>query len=220
MSNIQDIEVKGINKGKPKLKSDGMVIPFYKNRKSLKDLEEYNRFIKSIEKLVRISKEYKAYKAFLMDDVGLNYCAVFPNITTELGGEKDRPVTIEMHHGPILTLYDYCSIMVDHMLENDMPITSFRVASKIIEEHENHNIQVVMVCDLVHKLCHANGSHLYINPKQAWGHLDVFLEKYKDGVDDRRRSIIKTNLELAQQYHSIDKNEILTAYKAERWDDR
>lgn len=216
MPSIQQIEIKGIDKGKPKLKSDGMVIPFYKTKKSLKDLEEYNRFIKGVEKLVRISKEYKAYKNFLMSDIGLNYCTVLPNISTELG----KGVTIEMHHGPILTLYDYCSIMVDHMLENDMAVTSIIVAAKIIEEHELHNIQVVMLCDLVHKLCHTNGSHLYINPKQAWGKLDVFLEKYKDGIDDRRRAIIKTNLELAQQYHSIDKNELLTAYKAQKWDDR
>ena len=30
-----NVEFKGINKGKPKLKSDGFVLPFYQNKKSL-----------------------------------------------------------------------------------------------------------------------------------------------------------------------------------------
>lgn len=219
MSNIGNIEIKGITKGKPKLKANGMVIPFYQNNKSLKDLEIYNTYIKDIEKLVRKSKEYKAYKNHLMSDVGLNHCMVLPNISTELENDASK-ITIEMHHGPILTLYDCCSIVVDHMLENKLPITTFRVANIIIKEHEADNIQVVMVCDLVHKLCHSNTSPLYINPKQAWGKLDVFLNKYKDGLNERRKTIIQTNLELAQQYHSVDKNDILKAYKSKRWDDR
>lgn len=216
MANIGNIEIKGIEKGKPKLKSDGMVVQFYQTSKSLKDLEVYNTYIKDIEKLVRKSKEYKAYKKFLMNDVGLNHCMVFPNISTELGEE----VTIEMHHGPILTLYDCCAIVVDHMLKNKLPVTTFRVAKQIIKEHEDNNIQVVMVCDLVHKLCHTGGSPIYINPKQAWGKLDVFLSKYKDGLNERRKTIIQTNLDLAKHYHSIDKDDVLKAYKSKRWDDR
>ena len=218
-NNIGNIKIKGLDKGLPKLKADGTIIKFKQDKKSLKDLEAYNTFIKSVEKTVRTSKEYKAYKNFLMTDMGLNYCAVFPNISSELG-EDANSVTIEMHHGPILTLYDCCAIVVDHLLENDKSFTTIEIAKIIIREHEMHNIQVVMVCDYVHKLCHTKGSYLYINPKQAWGKLHVFLEKYKDGINKKLKKIINENLKLANEYHSIDKNDILTAYKARRWDNR
>lgn len=207
-----DIEIKGIKKNKPKLKADGCVLPFYQTKKSLNDLQTFNNFIKNVEKMIRKSKEYKHYKDYLMNEVGLNYCAVFPNINTT----SSEDVTIEMHHGPILTLYDYCSIVTNHFLENNLPVTSFRVYYTVIEEHYLNNVQVVMLCDLAHKLFH--NQQLYINPKQAWGHLDKFVEKYSDGIDDRMFNIINKNLEMAEKYHSYDKNGILTFEKIERWD--
>lgn len=208
---IVNVQIKGINKGKPKLKADGCILPFYQTKKSLRDLETYNKFIKNVESLVRGSKEYRKYKDYLMNDIGLNYCMVFPNISTEMGD-----VTIEMHHGPILTLYDYCCIVTDHYLENDIPVSSFRIAEAVLQEHDNNNVQIVMLCDLAHKLFHAQ--QVYINPKQAWGNINNFLEKYKDGVGERMSTIINRNIELGEKYHSFDRDGILEANKPERWD--
>lgn len=210
-----NVEFKGINKGKPKLKSDGFVLPFYQNKKSLRDLEYHNKFIKACEKLIRTSKEYKAYKKYLIKDVGLNYCQVFPNINLDNCDESE--ITLEMHHGPILTLYDYCNIVTEHLLYNDYKeINTFKIASIVLNEHFENNVQVVMLCDLAHKLVHAK--QVYLNPKQGWGNVNTFLDKYKDGIDDKMEHIINKNIEIAQKYHSFDRDKILEIAKIERWD--
>lgn len=210
IQNLANIQLKGLKKRKPKLSSDGFILPLYQTKKTMKDLEFYNKFIKKVESMVRRSKEYSLYKNYLINDIGLNHCMVFPNITTDI--EK---VTIEMHHGPLLTLYDTCCIITDHYLNNDMPVTSIRIYEAVIEEHFENNVQVMMLCDLAHKLYHAQ--KIYMNPKQAWGYTPRFLEKYEDGIDERMAMIINRNLELAEQYNSIEKENILDLYLS-RWD--
>lgn len=201
-----NIKIAGFKADKPKLKSDGLILPFYQTKKSLKDLDAYNKFIKGVESLIRKSKEYKAYKDYLMNDVGLNYCMMFPNITTDIGG--DKPITIEMHHGPILTLYDYCAIVTDHYLKNDIYVNSFRIFKAVMDEHFQNNVQVVMLCDLAHKGVHDN--KIFLNVKQGWGHLDIFLEKYIDGISDKMEVIINKNLEMSRKYDSFDKDGMYT----------
>ena len=210
-TNIANIEIKGIKKGKPKLNSEGCILPFYKTKKSLNDLQVFNSFIKNTEAMIRNSKEYKAYKNHLMKDLGLNHCMVFPNISNEV----DDKITIEMHHGPILTLYDYCTIITKYCLKNDIPVTSFRISKMIIDEHNNDNVQVVMLCDLAHKLFH--DQQIYINPRQAWGNLDRFINKYRDGISDKLIDIINKNIDIAQKSHSIDRDDILKLDYIEKW---
>lgn len=208
--NIANVELKGLKKGKPKLKADGFIVPFYETNKRLQDPELYNKFIKNVESLVRQSKEYAHYKDYLIKEVGLNYCMVFPNITTDIEG-----VTIELHHGPLITLYDACCIITDAYLNNDEKVTSMRIFKAIIEEHYANRINCMMLCELAHKLYHAQ--KIYINPKQAWGYLSGFLEKYKDGLDKRMKMIINKNLELATKYNSIDIDGSLDLIMT-RWD--
>lgn len=211
-TDIVNVKIGGLTKGKPKLKADGCILPLYKTKKMLNDLDYYNKFIKSVESMIRRSKEYKSYKKYIMEEIGLNYDQCMPNISTEL----DEIVTIEMHHGPILTLYDYCSIVTDHLLANKLPITSFRIFKLVMEEHFNNHVQIVMLSDLTHKLFH-NGN-LYINPKQAWGDIRPFLETYKDGVSDRMATIINKNIDIASRFHSFDRDDVLEVNEVEHWD--
>lgn len=210
INNLANIQLKGLKKRNPKLSADGFILPFYQTSKSLKDLEVYNKFIKNVESMVRKSNEYAAYKKYLINDIGLNHCMVFPNINTDM----DK-VTIEMHHGPLLTLYDTVCIITDHYLKNNLPVTSIRIYEATLEEHWENNVQVMMMCDLAHKLYHAQ--KIYINPKQAWGYTPRFIEKYMDGIDERMTMIINKNLELAEHYNSIDNDGILNVDMT-RWD--
>ena len=108
--------------------------------------------------------------------------------------------------------------MADHMIYNDEDLTSIILYDKVLEEHRLNNIQVVMLCDLSHKLVHAN--QVYLNPKQGWGNIDNFLKKYKDGITDKREIIINRNIEIASKYHSNDRDDILKVDKILRWDNR
>ena len=218
MPNIGDVSIKGIKKGKPKLEQDGFILRFYQTKKSLSDLEEYNRFIKGAETIIRKSLEYKHFKNYIMDDLGVNYCQVMPNIKSELG--ITVPITIEMHHGPILTLYDICSIVLDHMLDKGELMTTIRLAKMVIDEHMQGRVQVVMLSDLAHRAIDNNKLFLDVSMGLG-GSLEDFLVKYIDVIQgeeySRRAYIIEKNIEISRQFGSYYKDKLLEAMISDKF---
>lgn len=164
------------NKQTPVIDSDSSLynIPFDKNLEFFSNLESRNNFIKGCERLVRINDRYSKYINYLKKKVKLDHCQVLKNLT-------DEDCEIEMHHGPIFTLYDYCSIMINYYLQKGYKITSFRIADAILEEHRKNRIQVVMLSTTVHEEVH--NKDIFISTKQAWGNLGKFLQMYKLGLD-------------------------------------
>lgn len=203
MQDLPNIQYKKTGKN-PTLDSDTSlyVLPFYKNSDYFANLDNFVGFVKAVEKLVRTSKYYKRYIKYIKEDVGLNFCQVLSNIKQE---DEESNVDIEMHHGPILTLFDYISIVVDWMLYNDKKITTFIVADIIIEEHFNNNIQVVMLSKTVHEQVHEN--NVFLSTKHAFGDLNAFINKYKKGgISDEMRDKINRYIELCEKYDSFDKH--------------
>jgi len=144
-------------------------IPYYKDESYFSNLDSYQKFVKAVEKLVRSSDRYSKYKAYLMGEARMDHCQVLKDVTTQ-------DAEIEMHHGPIFTLYDYCSIILEYCLIQKWKITTFRVADEVLKEHEKNNIQVVMLSATIHEQVH--NRNIFINPDQAFGNLQKFIEKY------------------------------------------
>ena len=113
---------------------------FYKDVEYLAPLENFVSFVKSCEKLVRISPDYKKYIAFAKG-LGLNTCQVL-GIIQELDPSDNL---IEMHHGPMLTLFDYCAIVINYRLYTNQKINSFIIANIVINEHFSGNGQTIIV---------------------------------------------------------------------------
>ncbi|MEI2419062.1 hypothetical protein V6O07_02215 [Arthrospira platensis SPKY2] len=210
MTYIGNVKVKGVKKDKPKLvNEDNFVLPFYQNKKTLKSLDNLNKFIKGVERLVRTNSRYDRYKHWLMEEKGLDFCQIHPNIKAD-----DAP--LEMHHGPILTLYDICTIIVNALLERGYKdLTTFKVAKIVLDEHFEHNLPVVMLCEDCHDIFHSGG-YIYINPKQSFGNLKRFLKKWRDGIDKEMEMIIEKNLKIAKECESND-NGVLTASAGKSW---
>jgi hypothetical protein len=145
------------------------MLPFEKDEEYFSNLESKNRFIKKTESLIRKDKRYKKYINILKKKVKLNKCQVLSNLT-------DQDCTIEMHHGPIFTLYDYCELVINYYLKHHYKITTFAIADTVLKEHFKNHIQVVMVSTTIHQEVHDR--ELFINVKQAWGDLAGFLRKY------------------------------------------
>lgn len=145
------------------------MLPFEKDEEYFSNLESRNRFIKKTEALIRKDKRYKKYINYLKKNVKLNRCQVLSNLT-------DKDCTIEMHHGPIFTLYDICDIVIDYYLRRHYKITTFAIADTVLKEHFRNHIQVVMLSTTIHQEVHDR--ELFINVKQAWGDLNAFLKKY------------------------------------------
>ena len=120
-----------------------------------------------------------------------------------------------MHHGPILTLFDYVSIVVDHMLYNGQRVNTFIVADTIIAEHFQNHIQVVMLSETVHEEVHTN--NVFINTRQAFGDLNAFMERYKDGISDEQIAKINKYIELSEKYDSYDKGVLDLRDKIYSW---
>ena len=176
-------------------------VKYYKDASDFYDPRAYIAFIKNIEKEIRQSEEYKHYIGYLKTEVGLDYCAVFGNIT-------DDKVDIEMHHGPILTLFDIVSIVLEHRIKNDLPICTFVIAEEILREHYENHVQVVMLSKTAHEAVHAG--KIFINPGQAFGDINAFVEKYRDGFTPEQIETYNKYVELASKNKTTDNGVLKT----------
>ncbi len=162
-------------------------LPFEKNEEYFSSLESRTRFLKGCEKLVRKDKRYKKYINYLKRNVKLNRCQVLSSLTDEM-------CTIEMHHGPIFTLYDICWIVLEYYLDHHLKITTFAIADTVLKEHMKNHIQVVMLSTTMHQEVHDR--EIFINVKQAWGDITPFLKKYKlnDELKDKYNRYIDRSM--------------------------
>ena len=153
-------------------------ISYYKDREYFDDIVAYTNFVKKCEYRVRTSNDYKAFISYVKNVLGINFCQVSSNIF-------DTDATIEMHHGPILTLFDYCSIVTDAFIANNKKISTFRIADQVLQEHFDLNVQVIMVAVTNHEAIH--NRDIFINVSQGIGNLNKFIEKYKDYLTDDQK---------------------------------
>lgn len=170
-------------------------LKYYKDKMYFFDPKAYVSFIKGVERLVRRSDEYKTYINYLKTEIGLDHCMVLSNVT-------DEKASIEMHHGPIFTLFDYCAIMVDYMLLKGEPVTTFSVAKNIMLEHYANRIQVVMLSKTAHQLVHSN--KIFINPSQAWGDINGFIELYGSGMSKDQILTYNKYVEISEKNKTSD----------------
>lgn len=213
MEIIPGINVKKI-KQNPTLDSVDSIyeLPFYKDAEFFYNLDNYVFYIKGIEKIIRSSKYYKRYIAHLKEDFGLNFCQVKGNIQEN---EDDKHELIEMHHGPILTLFDIVAIVLEHYLVNNMNISTFDIANTVIKEHYEHNIQTVMLCETSHQEVH--DGKIFLNFKQGFGNIEGFLNKYADGILPEQLIKIKNYIELSQKNDSYDNNVMRLNDEVTKW---
>lgn len=170
-------------------------IPFFKDTEYFTNYESYVNFVKGIEKMVRTNDRYRKYINYLKKEVKLNRCQVFKNVT-------DEDCDIEMHHGPIFTLFDICAIVLEYFIQKKWKITTLRVADAVLDEHQKNRVQVVMVSATIHEEIH-NGD-IFINYHQAWGDLNAFIKKYKDAISDEYREQINRYIDRSLLYDSND----------------
>lgn len=180
-------------------------IPYTKNEEFFSNLDSYTKFIKGAERLVRHSDRYSKYKDYLIREIGMDHCEVFKDVT-------NADADIEMHHGPVFTLYDYCAIMVEWFLIHKWKISTFRIANEVLAEHEANRVQVVMLASTIHAEVHER--NIFINMKQAWGDLGAFINKYAEAIspdlrDKLNRYIDRSLMSDSDDYGTLELNKKL-----------
>lgn len=191
----------------PYVNSDNSMymIPFYKSDEYFNSLEAYNNFISGVERNVRSSDRYSKYKSYLMNEIKLDHCQVLKDVTEE-------DCEIELHHGPIFTLYDVCAIILEYYRLRGWKITTFRIADTVLKEHELNHVNCVMLSASVHEQVH--NRNIFINLKQAWGDINAFINKYHDAISPEYRMkynmyIDSSILRESEDYGTFDLNPLL-----------
>ena len=170
-------------------------IMMYKDEEYFSSYESYINFVKGCEKAVRNNDRYKKYINYLKKEVKLNKCQVLKNVT-------DEDAAIEMHHGPIFTLFDVCCIVLEYFIKKKWKISTFRVADAVLNEHQKNRVQVVMVSVTVHEQIH-NGD-VFINRHQAYGDLKAFIKKYGEAMSDEYREQVNRYIDRSLLHDSTD----------------
>jgi hypothetical protein len=171
------------------------IIPYYKDESFLNNYESYEKYVKAIERVVRTNDRYSKYIFYLKNEIKLNHCMVLKNV-------DDNDCDIEMHHGPVFTLYDICAIVLEYFILKKWKISTTRVADVVLDEHLKNRVQVIMVSATVHEEIH-NGE-IFINYKQAWGDLAAFTKKYWDAISPEYREQLNRYIDRSLIHDSND----------------
>lgn len=161
-----------------------------------RDENDYVKFVKKCEQLIRQSPDYSIFVRWVKDVVGINFCQVSSQI-------YDTDATIEMHHGPVFTLYDITSIILNDFMRTNRKINSVRIADKVISEHFDCKVQVVMLAITNHEAAH--NRDLFLNIDQGVGDINRFIDYYKNSFDDIHKYKIWNYINLCKNNPSFDR---------------
>lgn len=162
-------------------------IHYHKSGRDFSDNSDYINFIKRIERSIRSSKEYRSYIAYLKTQVKLNYCALHHEITGDM-------VKLEMHHGPIFTLFDCVEINMIDCFRSNKEVTSAIIANNVLHDHHDNIITVVMLCKNDHMAVHPRNKDirpLFIPIDVCWGDSIGYLERYENAL--QHKHLVKIN---------------------------
>ena len=192
-------------------------LPLNKQDKYFMNPVDFIKFIKDVESLIRKSKEYSRYIACLKNEIGLRSCALFHNI-------DDSVAPIEMHHGPIFTLYDIVEIQIAHMFVNGEAINSMSVANNVLKDHFDNIIQVTMLCEMAHKGVHSfaktKDSKFFLSADGSFGDFRKFVEKYKDSLTVQHVAKIKNYFKLYNEYSETKNSSPMFEAVITMWQDK
>lgn len=170
-------------------------------------------FIKGVERIVRKHDFIRiTYPKYLKEVVGLKECQLMPGIKSDDKGK----ISIEMHHGPILTLFDICEIVTKYFREKGVKnINTFSVANEVVEQHRFNNVRVVFLSKSAHQKLHEEG--IFLNYRQGFGDTLKFMELFKDGIDKNMRIKINEYLAWSMEHDSTDSNVLQIADTMREW---
>ena len=195
-------EFKG--KNNPKIVSpEGEVLKYYRTKSDLADPDTFDHFVKQCEKKVRDDPRYKNYISELLQ---LGYTKdVFQS---EIDKMRFPNTKLEMHHGPLFTMYNICAIVTDHLLNTDNVVNTFEVAKIVLREHELGRIQVVMgLTETNHQLVH-NGD-MFVHMNMAIGDVLGFIGDFRKGILPEHLYTMEEYLQLCKKYEATDNDFLL-----------
>lgn len=150
---------------------------------------EKGALVKRIEALVRASIEYGDYIMYLRQNVGMDACAFFNNVSKE----SNKKIRIEIHHAP-LTLFDITKIVLDNFINNGQEIDDLLIAEEVMRIHYMNQVGLIPLSKTLHEVVH-NSDKLTIPMYMIFGDFRTFVQKYSKEIDEN--PAIKAKIKLA-----------------------
>jgi hypothetical protein len=176
-------------------------LPYFRKEVDFSSDRDGNDIIKSCEAIIRIDEAYDSFKAHVINNIpGMNKCALYSNINSDIA-------KLEMHHGPIFTLFDYVEITIIYLLKHEKKLSTFAIADRVLEDHKDCLIQVIMLCEMAHYAVHPRKLGIkgeFISIDSAFGDLVSYLNKYKDCIGFRHLMKIKKYLNEYKEKNLLD----------------
>jgi hypothetical protein len=170
-------------------------ISFNKSKEWFSNLDNTIRFVKAVEKLVRKHPDYDAIVSTIREEY-MDHCQILGNISRE-------DAVLEIHHGPLFTLFDICLVVLNHLIaNNDKNITTFNVAKIVLDEHRMGDVQFVVLSKTAHQLI--DTGEIFINLNQGIGDIQSFINRYRDGIDEVMVDKINRYIDMSKKFESTD----------------
>lgn len=143
-----------------------------------KNSSDKKKMIKRMERHIRSSLEYRDYIAFLRENVGMDACAFFSNISNSNG----KRVRIEVHHEP-LRLFDLVSIIIEKFEAEGIPLNDLMISQEVMKLHYQNLVGLIPLSKTLHEVIH-NSDKLVIPAYMIYGDYNQFVKEYGDYMDD------------------------------------
>ena len=155
------------------------------------DVKGYDRMIKSIERMVRNSYEYKNYISYLKQEIDMNHCSFFTQLSRE-------DVSIEIHHCPF-TLYDLTSIVYNkHVMEEGADnYNIYKIAEEVTKLHYEGKVGLIPLSVTVHELVHRGD--VFIPLDSVYGDVAQFYQDYTAYITKEQKELLKSHIMLTKQ---------------------
>lgn len=150
--------------------------------------KEKERLIKRIERIVRKSGEYRDYIMFLRQNLDMDSCAFFNNITKKTNSK----IRIEVHHEP-LTLYDITKIILEKYIETGEEIDDLMIAEEVAEIHYKNQVGLIPLSKTLHEVVH-NSNKLVIPMYMISGNYMSFLRETEEYWKEDKAIVKKLEL--------------------------
>lgn len=151
------------------------------------------KFVKRVESICRGSFEYKEFVGYLVDNIGMNFCSAFNNISKD----TIKKIGIEIHHEPF-TLFDIVNIVVEKWLQLEKPLDPIGISEEVMRLHYEGKIGLIPLSLTVHELVHAG--RVFIPLQSLDNGFMKFFEEYKQYIPEQIRDILKIKINLSKKF--------------------
>jgi len=169
--------------------------------------KQRRKLIEQVKKAIRSSMEYRDYVQYLKENVDMDSCAFFKNVTSNSKeNNENKKVKIEIHHEPF-TLEDYVSVVLDKYIEEGREIDALDIAEEVMELHYNNEVGLIPLSKTIHQIVHNTGK-VPIPLYMCYGNYTQFLRDYNvddDLLDKLKRKMDQTNQLTAESFDALMK---------------